>query len=209
MAARNRPATSLSVRDRILAVTRDLIGELGYNQVTMRRIAAAVGIKAPSIYRHFASKEDLVFELIRDGRLRLAAVMRKAYEGAASPRDAILAGFRAWVRFGVENPGYYRLMFMHSFPPEAVARVRAEITDRIQPGVAEAAAQIRECNPALADQAEHVAHAHFIMRHGLVSILALQRADLVFDSAAVEQQLLRLLAADLGAGPRTAGHGGR
>ncbi|WP_044336715.1 TetR/AcrR family transcriptional regulator [Rossellomorea aquimaris] len=47
-------------------VALDLFGQKGYEDTSLKEIATAVGIKKPSIYNHFQSKEDLFMEVIED-----------------------------------------------------------------------------------------------------------------------------------------------
>ncbi|WRP04858.1 TetR/AcrR family transcriptional regulator [Rossellomorea aquimaris] len=59
-------------------VALDLFGQKGYEDTSLTEIATAVGIKKPSIYNHFRSKEDLFIEVIED--LSVSEVM--AYKRA-------------------------------------------------------------------------------------------------------------------------------
>lgn len=54
-----------STRDIIVHKALNLFSEKGYDGVSMRDIAAAVGIKAASLYNHFKSKED-IFDAIME-----------------------------------------------------------------------------------------------------------------------------------------------
>lgn len=49
----------------ILQVTEEMLFARGYYEISMDDIAAQVGIARGTLYRHFASKEDLVFALIK------------------------------------------------------------------------------------------------------------------------------------------------
>jgi AcrR family transcriptional regulator len=59
---RGEPA---STRERILAAAERLFAEHGFGSVSMPQIAKASGITAGAIYKHFDSKADLFFEVIR------------------------------------------------------------------------------------------------------------------------------------------------
>lgn len=59
------PETSLrSTRGRILTAAERLFAERGFDSVSMPMIAKASGITAGAIYKHFASKADLLFEVV-------------------------------------------------------------------------------------------------------------------------------------------------
>lgn len=51
-------------RRRILDTTLDLFSRHGYYQVGMRGIASQLGIRAPSLYSHYASKRDLLVAVV-------------------------------------------------------------------------------------------------------------------------------------------------
>lgn len=50
----------LTTKERILRVSIDLFARKGFKDVSVREIAAAVGIKASSLYKHYESKEDIL-----------------------------------------------------------------------------------------------------------------------------------------------------
>lgn len=59
-----KAALETSSRERILEVSLDLFSKYGYAATSMRQIAAAVGMRAPSLYNHFAGKEAILAALI-------------------------------------------------------------------------------------------------------------------------------------------------
>lgn len=51
-------------KERILRAALDLFSEYGYEAVSVGQLAAAVGIKAPSLYKHYSSKQEIFEALI-------------------------------------------------------------------------------------------------------------------------------------------------
>jgi AcrR family transcriptional regulator len=58
--------TASGTRERLLAAARELIDEGGYGATSVLAIAERAGVASGTLYRHFASKEDLFVELFRD-----------------------------------------------------------------------------------------------------------------------------------------------
>ncbi|HEY0539932.1 MAG TPA: TetR/AcrR family transcriptional regulator [Actinoallomurus sp.] len=101
------------LRTEILDAAVGLLSELGGEEaLTIRGVARAVGIAPASIYQHFADKAALVRGVVEYDYERLSAVMREADE-SVEPDDAVgrvRAQIHAYCRFGIANPGHYRLM---------------------------------------------------------------------------------------------------
>ena len=49
----------MNTKQKILAEALSLFSEKGYSAVYVGEIAEAVGIKAPSLYKHYKSKQDI------------------------------------------------------------------------------------------------------------------------------------------------------
>ena len=60
----------MSTKERILEATLTLFAERGYDGTSVEQIANLVGIKAPSLYKHFKSKEDILNSLIDAAEVR-------------------------------------------------------------------------------------------------------------------------------------------
>lgn len=78
-----RTSGGAATRERILAAAERLFAERGYSGVSMPAIAAAAGITAGAIYKHFVSKEQLFFLIVR--RAVEAAPTTTEVEGRAGP----------------------------------------------------------------------------------------------------------------------------
>ncbi|MFP1631538.1 TetR/AcrR family transcriptional regulator [Zhengella sp. ZM62] len=80
-----------------------LIARHGFEAVTMRQLAAEVGVQAAALYRYFPAKEDLLFKLMRDHMEGLAASLKAALPANGGPRARLLAFIANHVRFHVER----------------------------------------------------------------------------------------------------------
>jgi AcrR family transcriptional regulator len=101
------------LREEILEATDRLLVETGSEEaVSIRAVAKATGVTPPSIYRHFPDKTHLMFEVCARQFEVLDGVLQEAVAGIDDPVEAMAARGRAYVRFGVEHPEHYRIMFM-------------------------------------------------------------------------------------------------
>ena len=127
MTARSRPpeATAPSLRRRsrrgegerlredILDAAEQLLVELGDEEaVSIRAIARRVGVTAPAIYLHFADKAELLFAVCERHFLALDVATEAAAGTSDDPLESLRRRGAAYVRFGVENPEHYRILFM-------------------------------------------------------------------------------------------------
>lgn len=71
-----------------------------------------MGITAPSIYRHFEDKDVLIRAVSARCFGRWDADATQALEGVTEPLEVIKTMVRSFLRFGLANPGPYRVMMM-------------------------------------------------------------------------------------------------
>jgi AcrR family transcriptional regulator len=81
----------------------------------MRRLADQLGIRAPSLYKHFPDKAALEVAIIIDGFEEAAAEFEAATDGAADPLGSFVAAYRAFAR---SHSHVYRLMTERPLPRE-------------------------------------------------------------------------------------------
>ena len=103
-------------RGKILDAARDLFVAEGYDAVTMRKIADRIEYSPTAIYFHFRDKEALLKELCQNDFLSLAQQF-VAMQDIANPLEKMKATGRAYLKFGLDHPNHYRLMFMTPHPP--------------------------------------------------------------------------------------------
>ena len=91
----------------IVAAARAILDEEGLDALTMRRIAERLGIRAPSLYKHFPDKEALEAAIISAAFEEQAEVFERAVGEGDDPLEALGAAYR---RFALAHPHLYRLM---------------------------------------------------------------------------------------------------
>ena len=68
-----------------------LIYEHGYEAMSLRRLAAEIGIQQGSLYNHIASKQDLLVALVRGHMTDLLAALDRALDGIEGPLERLKA----------------------------------------------------------------------------------------------------------------------
>jgi AcrR family transcriptional regulator len=116
-AVRARPRSARgegeTLRTDLLAATERLLIETGRaDAVSIRAIAEAVGVTPPSIYLHFPDKEALILAVCERHFETFDSVIEDAGRSTDDPIESLRRRGRAYVRFGLENPEPYRILFM-------------------------------------------------------------------------------------------------
>ena len=105
----------------IAAAARALLESGGPEALTMRAVAARLGIRAPSLYKHVEDKDALealvIADVFRDWGAQLHAVMASVPRRAGPRRrlGVLAATYRAWA---VAHPHLYRLLTDGPLPRE-------------------------------------------------------------------------------------------
>lgn len=86
--------------------------------MSIRAIAERVGVTPPSIYLHFADKEELIRSVCGIHFARFASQLEAAVAGVDDPVEALRRRGRAYVQYGVDNPEHYRILFMGRYGSE-------------------------------------------------------------------------------------------
>jgi AcrR family transcriptional regulator len=80
-----------------------LIARLGYEAMSMRQLAAEVGVQAAALYRYFPTKEDLLFTLMREHMDGLLAAWEAARPASADPATRLAAYVENHIAFHIER----------------------------------------------------------------------------------------------------------
>lgn len=80
-------------------------------QLTLRAVGERLGVSRTALYRHFSDKDALLAAVGREGFVTLRAALTEAWEGHGRGRAGLDAMGIAYVRFAVDHPSHYRVMF--------------------------------------------------------------------------------------------------
>jgi AcrR family transcriptional regulator len=119
---RARRGSGELLRDEIVTAAKRLLAEVDRaDDMPIRAVADAVGVTPPSIYLHFADKQELLEAVVADVFRELDDAMIGAAAVETSPLARMRAYGLAYVRFAVDHPEHYRLALLEHCPQPTVA----------------------------------------------------------------------------------------
>jgi AcrR family transcriptional regulator len=111
-------------REAIAKAARDILVSEGLHAVSLRRVAASLGVTAPALYAHVVDKRDLLQGIVEREIDNLLERFADAGGSGSSAYDRLRAMSIAYVDYGLQNPDLFRAMFL--FRPELTAEPRAD-----------------------------------------------------------------------------------
>ncbi|AFM19203.1 transcriptional regulator [Mycolicibacterium chubuense NBB4] len=167
----------------ILARAAELVAERGADGVSLRELARAAGVSHAAPAHHFLDRRGLFTALAAQGWRMLAAALSDV-RGEFS--DAALA----YVRFALDHPGHYSVMFDRALvnpdDPELVA-ARGAAGDELSRGVGTLV------DPRAEDDPESAALAAWSLVHGFAMLWLNGAIDTRSDPIATAQRVARML----------------
>jgi AcrR family transcriptional regulator len=91
----------------VVTEAAELADEVGLDRLTLAALAARLGVRQPSLYKHVASLDALQRLISMRGKAELADVLGRAAIGRARD-DALVAMAYAWRAWALEHPGRYQ-----------------------------------------------------------------------------------------------------
>jgi AcrR family transcriptional regulator len=124
---RRRARTRAEILDAAWALCR----EQGLAALSVRDLAARVGLRAPSLYSYFASKDEIYDALFAQGQHQLTEHMDGLLDGPPG-RERFRRGAHAFFEFCTADPARYQLLFQRVVPgfvpsPESYALAVANL----------------------------------------------------------------------------------
>src|SRR4030095_15871160 len=100
------------------AAATHLFAAHGYDAVTMRAIAEELGTSAMAPYRYFSNKAEIFAMGRAEAYRHFADGQERAFHGSKDALERLFHMRTAYVRFALENPDQYRVMFELDQEPE-------------------------------------------------------------------------------------------
>jgi AcrR family transcriptional regulator len=116
-------AAPSSRREQIVTAARRLLEERGPDALSMRNVAAAIGIRAPSLYEHVADKRALESAIIAAGLGEQGVALSAAL---ADSEDPLVGMTHAWRQWALAHPHVYRLIYVRDLDRDDPAVASAE-----------------------------------------------------------------------------------
>jgi AcrR family transcriptional regulator len=97
--------------DAIVAAATEILERNGADALTMQAVAAAVGVRAPSLYKRVRSRNDVIRLVMERVAIDLGDALDAAVDGIHDPRERVLALLHATRAFARARPNAYSLLF--------------------------------------------------------------------------------------------------
>jgi AcrR family transcriptional regulator len=111
---RERTAPAQGRRAAIAKTAAELFDKRGYNSTSMEDIADSVGLRKPSLYHYFKSKDEILFYVHNEMiDLILGRHERRMAEGVESRAVALRSLMRDVIELMETHPGHLRIFFEH------------------------------------------------------------------------------------------------
>ena len=99
------------LRRSLIEAGLELVKEGQEASFSLREVAKLAGVSHNAPYHHFADKRDLLIAVAVVGYETLTASIAEATASSEEAKSALFASGRAYIQFGLENPGLYQVMF--------------------------------------------------------------------------------------------------
>jgi AcrR family transcriptional regulator len=111
---RNQRGEGARLKDEIIEAAMRLLDQRPAAELSLRTVAREAGITPPSVYAHFPDARAMTTAVVRECWRQVGEAMEEAaaaLDPAATPFEQLLAKIEAYVRYAMERPSRYQLLF--------------------------------------------------------------------------------------------------
>ena len=156
----------------------------GLRALSMRKLAGRLGVTAPAIYRYYASKEEVLRDIVREAYRQSATYIYRALS-AATPLERFRRAGEENLDFALTHPRWYEMMYLSperfgwsDYPPEVAAHAHAthqfwmdRVRECVDAGYLRAEADIRDVGMTM------WAHSHGLITIYMRGLLELSETE--------------------------------
>ncbi|MCE7064792.1 TetR/AcrR family transcriptional regulator [Dyadobacter sp. CY326] len=103
------------MRNLIIDSATQLFLKQGYDKTSIRNIAEDIEYSPATIYLYFKDKDE-IFYVIHENAFAILDKQFRKHDVIENPYERLIAVCKTYVRFAMENPDYYDLMFIMRAP---------------------------------------------------------------------------------------------
>jgi AcrR family transcriptional regulator len=107
------------MRRKILDAARHLFVEVGYEKTSVRGIAEIIEYSPATIYLYYKDKNELLFALHEEAFMKMIAELGQVVS-IKDPLERLIDMGRHYIKYALENPEMYDLMFIMAAPMETL-----------------------------------------------------------------------------------------
>ncbi|MGM0588420.1 MAG: TetR/AcrR family transcriptional regulator [Bacteroidota bacterium] len=168
----------VSLRNKILETSREMLIQAGYKNLSMRKIAKQIDVSATSIYIYFDSKDHLLHNLMEEAINDLSNQLEASIQGVDDPIEQLHELAHAYVNYAMQRPKQYQIIYlvrsdeMSRYPKEKFRRARRGY-ELVQKAIERAnnTGQMNEDKPRTA------AYVFWAQLHGAMTVIHSERLD--------------------------------
>ena len=159
-------------RAEILKAAETIFVRDGYQGATIRKIADEVGVSSTALYMHFRDKDEILLEIAESAVGVLLASNTEIASRAMDAVSRVRMMLTAYMRFGLDNPNAYRLVYLSGPDPQPGERHERlnDISARCYECFRETVTEIEVEGRLPKGKSELAAHILWSACHGLVAL---------------------------------------
>ena len=117
MARKTRsPEVVERIKDNIINEAMKLILEMGFANMSLRKLADRVGMSATNLYYYYSNKDEIYLNIQIKGFKLLQEKLERVYQSEKEPLEALREMIWAYLEFGFKNRDYYQIMLNSETP---------------------------------------------------------------------------------------------
>jgi len=117
-------------RDEILAAAKEILVTEGYGALSIRKLAAKVGISSTALYVYFQDKDHIIEVICHETFGDLTPVYEALNQSGRPAAERLKDGMIAFMEFALSHPAEFRIIFMIERPDDFDHRGPKTWTDR-------------------------------------------------------------------------------